>query len=372
MDDLQLDPVGGGVAGRTGVTLEISVQRDYNTFLYGALPLCVVLAHDISPWFMERYVQVFSYYCSEYEWPELDMCDAFAYPEVLDTVTLDRESLAAADIIDLIRTAVNEGSYTTVFVDTNHLAGNASATFVHECLVYGYDNTARHLMIVGFAADLRFTAQRVDYELFRTAFERAIAASAPDRKFSFLGSLVQLLTPRAKPYHFNPKNLAAQLRGYRDSTPVVPSARTVANAYWWLRDQSIWSLGLTDRRKDMRFGLAVYDDLDTYLSRVECEAERPARVDYRVFHLWYEHKRSIMRRLKFVAGLAGDSAKSQSLLAGWRGLVRDVDATRLGILHHVMARRPGLPAHTATAWQEIRKAEADLLEGICGHLDTVT
>lgn len=371
MGDLQLDPVGGGVAGRTGVTLKISVQRDYNTFLYGALPLCVVLAHDMSPWFLERYVQVYSHYCSEYEWPELDMCDSFAYPEVLDTVTLDRESLAAADIIQLIRTAINDGSYATVFLDTNYLAGDTSA-FVHECLVYGYDDAARHIMIVGFAADLRFTAQRVDYDIFRTAFNRALAASEPGGRFSFLGSLVQLLTPRDEAYHFNPKKLAAQLHGYRDCTPVVPSAMVTANAYWWLRDQSIWSLAVTDRSKDIRFGFAVYEDLDTYLSRVACGAERPAAVDYRVFHLWYEHKRSIMRRLRFVANLAGDSAELLSLLAGWRRLVRDADVTRLGILHHVMARRPGLPAHTGTVLQEIRRVEADLLAGICDQLDAVS
>jgi hypothetical protein len=372
MDDLQLDPVGGGVAGRTGVTLKISVQRDYNTFLYGALPLCVILAHEISPWFLERYVQVYSYYCSEYEWPELDMCDAFAYPEVLDTVTLDRESLAAADIIQLIRTAINDGFYATVFLDTNNLVGDASPVFVHECLAYGYDDTARSLLIVGFAADLRFTAQRVDYDIFRTAFDRALVASEPGGKFSFLGSLVQLLTPRSEAYQFSPKKLAAQLRGYQDCTPVVPSAMMTANAYWWLRDQSIWSLGITDRRKELRFGLAVYDDLEAYLSRIACGTQRPVAVDYRVFHLWFEHKRSILRRLSFVANLADDSAELRSLSAGWRKLVRDADVTRLGILHHVMARRLGFPAHTETVLREIRTAEADLLAGICDQLDTVT
>ncbi len=352
------------------MTLKISVQRDYNTFLYGALPLCVVLAHDMSPWFLERYVQVYSYYCSEYEWPELDICDAFSYPEVLDTVTLDRESLATADIIHLIRTAVNEGAYATVFIDTNYLVGDTSAVFVHECLAYGYDDAARHLMIVGFAADLRFTAQRVDYDIFCTAFDRALAETVPGGKFEFLGSLVQLLTPRDDPYHFNPENLAARLRGYRDSTPLVPSAMSAANAYWWLRDRPIWSLA--DRSRDVRFGIAVYDDLDAYVSRVEGGAGRPAAVDYRVFHLWHEHKRSIMRRLRFVASLAGDSAEWQSLLAGWRSLVRDVDIMRLGILHHVMARRPGLPARTGTVLRETRKAAADLIAGVCDQLDTVT
>ncbi len=368
MAALQIDPVGGGV---TGATLKISVQRDYNTFLYGALPLCVVLAHDMSPWYLERYVQVSSYYCGEYGCPELDICDSFSYPEVLDTVTLDRESLAAADIIHIVRSAVDEGSYATVFLDSNHLVGD-TAVFVHECLVYGYDDVARQVMIVGFAADLRFTARRVDYDTFRMAFGRAIAATAPGDQFSFLGSLVQLLTPRNEPYHFNPKNLAARLRGYRDSTPVVLSAVSAANAYWWLRDQSSCSIAATDRSRDTRFGFAVYDDLDSYLSRVSRDADRPVAVDYRIFHLWYEHKRSISQRLRFVASLADDSAEFRSLLAGWRGLVRDVDIMRLGVLHHVMARRSGLPAHTGTVLREIRKAEADLLAGICDQLDTVT
>ena len=356
----------------TGVTLKISIQRDYNTFLHGAFPLCVILANNMSSWYLERYVQVYSYYGDEYDWPVFDMCDSFAYPEVLDTTTLDRASFINGDIVDFVRTEINAGFYAMIFVDMNHLNGYKSSISPHEYLVYGYDDTASELAIVGFATDRRFTKLRVDYSLFRAAFDRAIATMAPDGRFSFMTSPVQLLRPRPGSDTFNPKNLIARLHGYRDSAPVVPSATSAQNAYWWLRDQPIWSPAATDRDRRIRFGLTVYDDLDRYLSRVGNKAERPsASIDYRVFHLLYEHKRSIMQRLRFVTDFAGRPPRLLSLLADWNGLVRQVNALRLQVLRGDMVGKPGIPARADMVLRKVRAAEGDLLDDLFDQLNQI-
>lgn len=366
------DRVRAGVMDHTGVTLKISIQRDYNTFLYGAFPLCVILANNMSPWYLERYVQVYSYYGDEYDWPVFDMCDSFAYSEVLDTATLDRTSFINGDIIDFVRTEINAGFYATIFVDMNYLNGHESTISPHEYLVYGYDDAAGELAIVGFAADRRFTKLCVDYDLFRAAFDRAIAAMAPDGGFSFMTSPVQLLRPRPRSDVFNLENLIARLRGYRDSAPVVPPVTSTQNAYWWLRDQPIWSPAATGHDERIRFGLAVYDDLDRYLSRAGNEAERPGvSVDYRVFHLLYEHKQSVMQRLRFVADFVGGPPRLLSLLADWNGLVREVNALRLHVLRGDMVDKPDIPPRADMVLRKVRAAEGDLLDALFDQLDRI-
>lgn len=203
--------------------LKTHIQREYTSYLYGALPLCVVLAHEDSrPWYLEHYVQLHSEYSpSSGEQPHLDFADSFGYQRVLECQTLDWTAVAEAgpSVIDLIRDRISAGHHGTVFVDDDHLRGREFVR-LHEYLVFGYDDERREIAVVGFGGRPRiFRELRFSYDDFTTAFRQAKAAVDEGR--SDVRYPVQLLRPRplptasalpASPRHFRTISRAHRVR----------------------------------------------------------------------------------------------------------------------------------------------------------------
>lgn len=339
--------------------LKTHVQREYTSYLYGALPLCVALAQeDTSGWYMERYVRLHSEHSpSSGEQPHLDFADSFGYPEVLQCRTLDWAAVAEAgpSVVDLIRDRISDGEHCTVFVDDDHLRGREFVR-LHEYLVFGYDDFRREVDVVGFGGRPRhFRELRVPYDDFATAFRRG--KSAADEGRSEISTPVQLLRPRPVSHGFGgfrPDRLARALQDYLSGTP--GEARSADT--WWSAPAGP---GPDPADLETRAGVETYDHLVHHLAQVR---DGSADLDYRRFHLLSEHKGMVLRRIAHLA----DSCALREPLAGtldaYRELARQVGEFRLRLLFlppekaaHEAARGLGFLAR-------VRETETRLLEHV--------
>lgn len=338
--------------------LKTNVQREYTSYLFGALPLCVALAHgDTFPWYLERYVQLHSDYSpSSGEQPHLDFADSFGYPEVLECRTLDWAAVSAAgpSVIDLIRNRISAGHHCTVFVDDDHLRGRPFVR-LHEYLVFGYDDRRREVDVVGFGGRPRvFRELRIPYDDFARAFRQAKSAVHEGR--SEVRSPVQLLRPRPVPHSFSPARLARALQDYLAGTP----GETQDTGTWW----SAPTMPVPDPADlENKDGVKTYDHLVLHLAQVK---DGTAGLDYRMFHLLSEHKGMVLRRLTHLAGTCALHEPLAGTLNAYRELDCQVREFRLRILF--LPLEPERVADEAVRGLEflarVRETETRLLEHV--------
>jgi hypothetical protein len=337
-------------------SLKTNVQREYTSYLYGALPLCVALAHqDTISWYLERYVQLHSEYSpSRGEQPHLDFADSFGYPEVLECQTLDWAAAAEAgpSVIDLIRDRISAGHHCTVFVDDDHLRGREFVR-LHEYLVFGYDDRRREVDAVGFGGRPRvFRELRIAYDDFTTAFRQA--KSAVDEGRSEVRRPVQLLRPRPVSHCFSPGRLLRALQEYLSGMP----GETPGTDTWW----SAPAAPAPDPADlETNAGVKTYDHLVLHLARVK---DGTASLDYRRFHLLSEHKGMVLRRIAHLA----DSCALHEPLAGtldaYRELDRQVREFRLRLLFLPPEKAAPEAARALEFLARVRETETRLLERV--------
>ncbi|MER5214967.1 hypothetical protein ABT063_31580 [Streptomyces sp. NPDC002838] len=336
--------------------LKINVQHEYTSYLYGALPLCVALAHeDTLPWYLERYVQLHSEYSpGSGEQPHLDFADSFGYPEVLECRTLDWAAVAEAgpSVIDLIRDRISAGHHCTVFVDDDHLREREFVR-LHEYLVFGYDDRSREVDVVGFGGRPRvFSALRISYDDFARAFRRA--RSAADEGRSEVRNPVQLLRPRPDSHSFSPDRLARALKEYVSGIP----GETHGTDTWW----SAPAEPVPDAADlETNAGVKTYDHLVLHLAQVK---DGTAGLDYRRFHLLSEHKGMILRRIAQLA----DSCALHEPLAGTLDAYRELDRQVREFRLRLLFLPPEKTGHEAARGLEflarVRETETRLLEQV--------
>jgi len=336
--------------------LKTNVQREYTSYLYGALPLCVALAHeDTFPWYLERYVQLHSEHSpSSGEQPHLDFADSFGYPEVLECRTLDWAAVAEAgpSVIDLIRDRISAGHHCTVFVDDDHLRGREFVR-LHEYLVFGYDDRSRQVDVVGFGGRPRvFSELRISYDDFATAFRRA--KSAADEGRSEVRNPVQLLRPRPVSHRFSPGRFARALQDYLSGTP----GETQDTDTWW----SAPAEPAPDPADlEAKAGVKTYDHLALHLAQVKGGT---AGLDYRRFHLLSEHKGMVLRRIAHLANSCALHEPLAGTLDAYRELDRQVRQFRLRLLFLPLEKTAHEAARSLEFLARVRETETRLLEQV--------
>lgn len=322
---------------RRAKSLPLVVQRDYTSYLYGALPLCVALAHGGREWFYERYVELYSTsHVDGRRAPTLDFRDAFAFSEVLHTEPVTRAGYARIDDpVDFVRGLVDTDRYVIMFTDDHQLRG-LPTHFVHEFLIYGYDDAASTIHAVGFDDDHLFTALEFSYDLFERAFLSAREQMDQPGPFALIERPALILTPRAHPAAFDPRRLRDRVARHFE-----PAAHGLVDldltGWWW------WTTPHLDTSTfRVRTGLGVYDHLLDHLRRLR-EAGDVENLDYRVFHLLAEHKKIVRRRLDYVG--AGD------LSDRYQGVVGEAEAIRRQVLQHLRVPQ----------WEALGEVEAGLV-----------
>lgn len=321
------------MAGRR--QLKIAIQRDINTYLYGALPLCAILPHQqLHPWYYEHYVQLYAtLHPSGDETPYLDYIDTFAYHEVADCEIMGLEATSKIDsIIQFLKGMIDSGYYTTVFVDDAFLRG-LSPSWVHEFMVFGYDDDSRSLDVLGY--DNRwhsFGKLSFSYDSFAEAFNRSVTTVAESNQSDYMSSLIQTLSPKLEATTFSHSRLGDQIAAYATSEPSKFNAHPWQ--WWWIKADANPGAGvpvpLTPNMNEM-FGLGVYDAVLIYIDSILNRRIRDRdTVDYRLFHMLVEHKHALIKRLALMTE-SDRNAWPNEFFDSYRNVLRRLNILRVGV-----------------------------------------
>jgi len=364
--------------------LRIAAGKRVTTYLIHAFPLSVILADDrYLPWFFERFVQLTSAWGDWGSGRQLvaDYADQHdVYREMLLEMRLNR-ALAArcGDILDLIRDGIDDGYYAIVFLDEYHLPGkiaHGEIHFVHESLVYGYDDAMRTVKALGFDQDAMFGPLTLGYDAVRTAFDAAIrpmdrddagerSRRAPDAEMVVLLKLKPWLID---PYPFDVSRFAVRVRDYTDSR--------VDGAGMYLRFGVDWSREASGNAEDFRHpgdaaraGLALYDDVAEHVANARHGC---GTMDYRIFHLLAEHKRGMYERLSFVAARYGGGDRLQTLMHEYESTVKQWETIRLHALRYGFGEHEPAVAETlAQALTLARDDERMVMQSLATELERI-
>jgi 3-oxoacyl-(acyl-carrier-protein) synthase/acyl carrier protein len=268
--------------------LKIVLQNEITTYLCHSLPLCVVLADErLLPWFYEHYINIYSM-IDDGGYLKLEFLEYRApYKEMMHEVCLGYHFLEKeTSIIDFIIDKINRGYYVIIHADEYFLPVKPSYQkehFVHHSIIYGYDNTNRKLIAIGFNTEQLLSQITFDYDDFITAFENGklyYQISAPWAS----NNAVELLKLKDYPgrYPFDINHFLNQLEAYLASAG----------------DQSVIFSYMMDQKK-IKYGLSVYDEIIKHLEKLLTGV---FSIDYRAVHLLTEHKRGMLNRLRFIQG----------------------------------------------------------------------
>lgn len=266
----------------TAKELKIKVQKDVTSYLTYSLPLCGILADERRyHWFYNHFIQLFtlsgkgdSFWIDYLE-------DRDFYREVVEYAILDWESLKdEPDIVKFLKDKIDSGYYVVIILDEYYLPKNSNYQerhYLHQRMVYGYDNTKQEMKAIAFDDLENFTILAYNYETIRDAYE--IGKSYYEVSELWVKKEnVELVKPNFHEVSFDWKSfltdLNVYLSGNGDYSKIRPMDRLVFG------DQA-------------SFNCNVYPE---FIRHLNINAE-----NFRYMYLLAEHKGVMYKRLRFVA-----------------------------------------------------------------------
>ncbi len=301
--------------------LPINLQNDVTTYLHRSLPLCAVLSDEGNyPWFYRHFIQVFST-SHTYGLIRLEYLEKMDfYSEIIDEICYGYKELEdVKDIIGFIIDKINTGHYIIINVDEYYLPQKdryLKEHFVHQQLVYGYDNLQKKVMAVGFDSERIFTDIEFNYSDFEEAYEKGKVNC--NEYITWVNErAIQTLRPKGKnqEYDFRPEYFTQQLDGYLNCSN--------ANSEIVYDFTSITDLEKCD---PVRFGINYHDALIQHIKKV---LDGNFTVYYNCFHLLYEHKKGIIDRLKYIFKTCDGYKGLEALINEYSQVVARANAIRL-------------------------------------------
>ncbi len=287
--------------------LTVVMQKDITVYLHWSLPLCVVLAHDkFLPWFYNKFIQIFSHtnengfvllnYLENYN----NICEIGKYQGLGVNVLKNIPS-----IIDFVIENINNGYYLIINLDESLLPNKTaygSDHFIHESLIYGYDNEIGQIKAIGFNENHMFTKIEFEYDLFVKAYESAkINYRETSMHCEWASIRLVKINESDNEYPFSLQVFTQELKNYLFS--IQDKAKT-------------YIYDLEHKGGSYECGFKVYD---VYINNLKKMLDGIFTMDYRATHLLAEHKRCIYNRLVFIMSkydmptefkeLCGDYAK---------------------------------------------------------------
>ena len=335
--------------------LPICLQPDHTAYLSDAFRLCIIQAdHRNTSWLYSRYIQLYALDLQTLAQPSyIDFADSLNCSDVLDTSTVSREEAQKiASIVQFSKDAVGDGSYIVLFTDDAHLRGQQEP-FVHELLIYGHDDLTHEVLCVGLGNSekglKRFGPLRFGYDQFESAFHRALEQISPGCPFEPIARPIQIIKPKKTSSGFDALRLATEIRNYLECSPV--NVMRERQRYWW------WLTPSPDEYPSglpVSSGRDVYDDLLEHLDEVGHRLQRP---DYRQFHVLWEHKVGICKRIEHLRSIEHGFEALADTLVRCQSRATEFQSLRMRVL---LSRRGTLDAESVKfGLSVLRRARSD-------------
>ncbi|MFC5469184.1 hypothetical protein ACFPPD_10680 [Cohnella suwonensis] len=241
-------------------------------------------------------------------------------PSLIGSVHLTRKMILrqSPSFADFVRNSIEDGYYVSTNVDEFYIPGTAAyqnRSNLHGLFIHGYDDESRKFHVTGFLANQRYGGTVVDYE----AMEQAFRELEPEDDYHFtVYTHLFKLNPKHKPnYDFKVPWVMEQLEDY------------------WLAKPSDRRMQAFEERQTATclWGMDIYDGL---ILQIERHIDKEAILDHRPFHVLWEHKRMMNRRLAYMEQ-KGFYVCSPEAAEGFRNVEKSALVNRNLILKYWMS-----------------------------------
>jgi hypothetical protein len=358
--------------------LPIVIQKELTTFLYEGLPLCIILAHsNIQDWFLGHYLNISSAVCkyctckngAAYQSIRMQYLEGGIYfephknREVLEYHPIRVEPIINdIGLVNFFKESLESGFYSITFFDEYFLSCKMEYKknhFVHESMIYGYDDSAGGFYAVLLDKDRNFTSAFIPYSEAVNGIKEAYAQTSE----VFYQAYLHLLKPIPARVSFDYPNAQLQLNNYLKSTTALVDTYHL----------SLYDHMAGDTPASYKFGIGVYDELAAAYSAID-----PAWVllwaTYMNFHLLAEHKQHVLKTLRHVNTMVLEKPVLSPLLESYSCVVNEHEVLRmrqlkffLKVSNYPLAVPPSLN-DTIAKLRELKDRERALLTQIMSLL----
>lgn len=281
-----------------------------------AYPLMLILKEEyLKEWYYEQFVNIYSQ-CWDKTLFRIDFLDSSRYfGDVIECNSLTINDAKDIDIVDYVIDQINKGYCLNVFAVDEFFVSDSNAYkkkhYIHETLIYGYDNKSKVFKVVGYDKQENFTKFTYKIEEFAKAFKGAIN-NPPYYLVDALHSIK--IRHFFCNYIFSMDNFVTELERYIYSIP------DYKKKYFSLASEDLTS-----------YGISVYDEM---INKIEEKINGNHDIDitYLCFHFIYEHKLMIIERLKFIKSKYIKGSYYDELIDRYEKIVAKSNSIRINFL----------------------------------------
>lgn len=271
--------------------LQIELQKNITTYLTFSLPLCAILANKENySWLYEHFIQLYTLTDDNGKlWVDY-LEDRDFYKDIADYNIIGADKMKNEDnIIEFIVNKINSEYYVIIFVDEYYLSNKNAYNkfhFVHQLMVYGYNNEECSLNTIAFDNNNKFNILKYTFTEFKQAYENGKNSYSDDQPW-LKNETVEIIRPKAQ------------------------NNSSLCNTKAILTNIKKYVSGKDEYSKIRPFNLEVFGDNASFnnevLSQVEAHLKYWERnevcIDYRYIHLIYEHKVLMFDRIQYISEL---------------------------------------------------------------------
>ena len=202
-----------------------------------------------------------------------------------------------------------------------------------------------------------FNTLRFDYTSFDKAYSEGISRCLPA-----ITSPIQLMKLKDIKFTFEPINFLNKLEDYITSKP-KDTEQINFTRYWWYNPEYIQKDIITRKQGRTEYGFNTYVSVESYLQSM-LNSKNTKLIDYRIFHLMYEHKKSIRDRTEYILSTFKLTTKLTDLLQEYEEVVRAFHIIRFQIFKYNISYDKMLLGNILELIDSIRKKELDILKRI--------
>jgi hypothetical protein len=281
-----------------------------NSYQFMAFPLAILAAEKKAEgWIYSNFVQT----CLDMDLksspvPYYYFIFDYTISPFLEALKLNREIL---ELMHLEATAFIEGCiglgyYIYLNVDEYYIPSRENTLkrhFSHDVMINGFDSEARALSIYGFTDRRRLECVNMEYAEFSKAYS-SLREIEPD-----LLQVVLYRLNRDAEFSFDIGGFCEQLEEFLQGSNSSMRFRALRTPW------------------ERIYGIKAYDHLIEYIDECLCNS---AKIEVKIFHFLYEHKKLMKDRLEFM--LENAIISNRGILAEWKYVLECCQKVRNYIL----------------------------------------
>lgn len=254
----------------------------------------------IRSWIMENYVQTESLYLEDRLVCDIDFFipptilyrnhsaleAQYVFNPYLEIMTIDSKTIGEENIPDFIVSNIDRGYYLNININTSFISAYHRKS-LHPIFVYGYDSGKSIFYVADFFKNGKYSFSECSFFEMENAVKNYNLSLKSWDGVNSENSLISLVKISEHFIHsFSADRLRTSLLNYLNMSCNMKDIFSETNRF-------------TEETAYRKFGNLHYDNLQQYICR--CIDLGVIIKNFRVFHVFYDHKIALSQRIKYLA-----------------------------------------------------------------------